>query len=414
MLKIKVGIMQLTQKIRIKPTLSQELVLNALSERCRLCYNFALQERKTAFLNNSKISYVDQQNNLPKIKAKFPEYKWVYSKVLQYILRTLDADYKSFFALHKKGDKQARLPKFKGKQFFTTMVYNQSGFKSGTGFIELSHKHPIGTKLWFKIPGKFMFSKIYQITIFKEKTEYYLSIVYEKPEQKLTDNHQYQSFDLGLLKQTAVNLQGKFIEFLNARPDKYWLKPKEQLQSRIDHCKKYSRKWYKLKKSFNYCSTKSANQLKDSQHKLSRKIINNTKSNTIIVGELNTKEMSQKGKLKGMNRSLQNTGSISRLVGFLAYKSKLVGKTLIEINERDTSKTCCLCGAKKDMPLKERRYVCDCGNNIDRDKNSAVNIMLRYLSKNGLWKAYWQFASNLRHTGLTIVSHSQEALTSKC
>ena len=172
--------MKLTQKIKKTPTLSQELVLNALSERCRLCYNFALSERKEAFKNNSKISYIDQQNDLPKIKAKFPEYKYVYSKVLQHTLRTLDADYKSFFALHKKGDNNARLPKFKGKQFFTTMVYNQSGFKSGKGFIELSHKHPIGTKLWFRIPEQFIFSKIYQITIFKDKDEYFLSIVYEK------------------------------------------------------------------------------------------------------------------------------------------------------------------------------------------------------------------------------------------
>jgi putative transposase len=113
-----------------------------------------------------------------------------------------------------------------------------------------------------------------------------------------------------------------------------------------------------------------------------------------------------------MSKSLQNTASISRLVGFLTYKTKLLGKRTIEINEKDTSKTCCLCGAKKDMPLEQRQYICDCGNNID--KNSAINIMLRYLSKNGLWKSYWQFVSNLRHTGLTIVSHSQEALTSKC
>jgi putative transposase len=406
--------MQLTQKLRVIPTLSQELVLNALSEKCRLCYNFALKERKEAFENNIKISYIDQQNALPKIKEKFPEYKWVYSKVLQYALRNLDSDYKSFFALYKKGDKSAKLPKFKGKQFFTTMVYNQSGFKSGKGWIELSHKHPIGTKLWFRIPEQFIFKKIYQVSIFKSKDDYFLSIVYDKDAPKFVDNNLIQTFDLGLIKQTAINLSGKFVEFANARPDTYWQKPIEELQSRIDHCKKYSRKWYSLKKSFNHCSTKSVNQLKDAQHKLSRKIVDNTHANTIIVGDLNTKEMSQKSKSKGMRRSLQNTGSIGRLVRFLIYKAKLVGKRVIEISERDTSKTCCLCCAKKDMPLKERQYVCDCGNNIDRDKNSAINIMLRYLSQNGLWTAYWQFVSNLRQTGLKIVSHSQEALTSKC
>lgn len=406
--------MQLTQKIKVKVTPAQEIVLNALSEKCRLIYNFALNERKESFGKETKISYVKQQNDLPTLKQKFPEYKWVYSKVLQHTLRILDADYKSFFALNKKGDKDARPPKFKSKKEFITMIYNQSGYKCGKGFIELSHKHPLGTKLWFKIPNNFLFKKTYQVSIFKDKKDYYLSVIYEKEEIKFKDNGIIQAFDLGLMKQTAVNIYGQFVEHTNKRPDRYWQKPKEQLQSRIDHCKKYSRKWYKLKKSFNYCSTKSANQLKDSQHKLSRKIVDNTKAKTIIVGDLNTKKMSQTSNSKARSRSLQNTGSISRLVGFLTYKSKIIGKRIIEINERNTSKTCCVCGVKKDMPLEQRQYICDCGNNIDRDKNSAVNIMLRYLSNNGLWKSYWQFVSNLRQTGLTIVSHSQEALTSKC
>ncbi|MBI4447382.1 transposase, partial [Candidatus Woesearchaeota archaeon] len=150
--------MQLTQQIKIRASPSQEIVIQALSEKCRLVYNFALKERREAFEQDIKgISYFKQQNDLPKLKERFSEYFWVYSKVLQYTLRTLDADYKSFFALKKKGDKNAKLPKFKGKNYFTTMIYNQSGFKVGKGWIELSHKHRIGTKLRFAIPVKFTF-----------------------------------------------------------------------------------------------------------------------------------------------------------------------------------------------------------------------------------------------------------------
>ena len=77
--------MQLTQQIRIKPTTAQEVVLNTLSEKCRLIYNFALKERKEAFKNKLKgINYIKQQNDLPEIKKKFPEYNYVYSKVLQH------------------------------------------------------------------------------------------------------------------------------------------------------------------------------------------------------------------------------------------------------------------------------------------------------------------------------------------
>ena len=406
--------MQLTQQIKIRMSIAQEIVLLALSEKCRLIYNFALKERKDAFEQNIKgINYIKQQNDLSELKNKFPEYHWVYSKVLQHTLRTLDADYKSFFALYKKGDKDARPPKFKGRKFFTTMVYNQSGFKTGEGWIELSHKHPLGTKLRFEIPTKFIFGKIYQINIYKKDNEYFLSIIYDKPEIEFQDNHQYQAFDLGIMKQTAINLQGKFKEFINQRPDKYWQKPTEELQSRRDHCKRLSKKWYVLNNIHNKCKRKSANQQKDFQHKLSRKIVDNTKANTIIVGDLSPKRMCKINKYqKGLHRSLQNTGHIGRIVGFLTYKAKLVGKRIVEINERGTSKRCCCCGKEQDMPLQNRKYVCDCGNQIDRDKNSAINIMLRYLSQNGLWTAYWQFVNNLRQTGLIIISHSQEAISS--
>ena len=405
--------MQLTQQIKIMASPAQEIVLEALSEKCRLIYNFALKERKEAFEQNIKgINYVKQQNDLPQLKNQFPEYTWVYSKVLQYTLKTLDADFKSFFALNKKGDKDARPPKFKGKKFFTTMVYNQSGFKTGKGWIEFSHKHPLKTKLRFEIPKQFAFSKIDQMSIYKKGSAYFLSIIYDRKEPVFQDNQQYQAFDLGVIKQTAINLQGKFKEFTNQRPDKYWQKPTEELQSRCDHCKKFSKRWYLLNNIHNKCKTKSANQQKDFQHKLSRKIIDNTKANTIIVGDLSPKQMCKTGKYKkGLHRSLQNAGHIGRIVGFLTYKAKLVGKRIVEINEMGTSKKCCMCGNKQDMPLQKREYNCDCGNSIDRDRNSAINIMLRYLSQNGLWTSYWQFVSNLRQTGLTLVSPSQEALT---
>ena len=395
--------MQLTQQIRIEPTQEQGSVLSDLSERCRLIYNFGLAERIDAFNKGIKgISYIKQQDDLPELKKKYPEYSWVNSKVLQMTLRTLDANYKSFFTLNKKGDKDAKPPKFRGKDYFTTMLFNQSGYRVQNGYITLSHKHPSGTELRFKIPEKFDLGHVYQVSVYKKSDEYYLSIIHEKkPEKEYTDNGIYQAFDLGVTKHTAVNSKGKFVEFTNQRSDRYWAGSIKQMHSRRDHCRRGSRRWNYYNKILNNLQSKSANQMKDAQHKLTKKIISNTKANTIIVGDLSVKKMA-KTKMKGLNRSLQNTGSISRFIGFLTYKAELVGKRIIEINERNTTKTCCQCGKKKDMALFVRVYECDCGNVIDRDKNSAVNIMSRFLSQNALWQGYRQFADNLRQTGIAI------------
>jgi hypothetical protein len=82
--------------------------------------------------------------------------------------------------------------------------------------------------------------------------------------------------------------------------------------------------------------------------------------------------------------------------------SEFAGKKVIKIDESYTSKTCCSCGNQHDMPLHQREMICDCGNNIDRDRNSAINIMLRYLSQNANWTGYRDFLDNLQ-TGLQLV-----------
>ncbi|MCZ7397727.1 MAG: hypothetical protein O8C59_04385, partial [Candidatus Methanoperedens sp.] len=46
--------------------------------------------------------------------------------------------------------------------------------------------------------------------------------------------------------------------------------------------------------------------------------------------------------------------------------------------------------------LSKRCYVCD------RDRNSTVAIMLRFLSQNAMWTGYQQFVGNLRNTGLLV------------
>jgi putative transposase len=86
--------------------------------------------------------------------------------------------------------------------------------------------------LEFDIPEKFGFysnsnneKKVKQVSIFRFRSkdgDFYLSITYDETlEKKYIDNGLYQAFDLGLSKQTAVNIDGKFFEVKNRRPEKY-------------------------------------------------------------------------------------------------------------------------------------------------------------------------------------------------
>ena len=398
--------MHLSQKIRIYPTQEQLDVLWDLSEKCRLIYNFALSDR----INNWKqqkelpkeerkyITYAQQQDKLPEIKRDYPEYKCVYSKVLQMTLRKLEENYRSFFGLWKNGDRNARPPKYKGKNYFTTLCYNQSGFDIENNTISFSHKHPSKIDLIFDIslyPLKKEPKKIKQVELFTKKGKWFVSITYEIPELEYIDNGKYQAIDLGISNiVSAVNLDGKFIQIKNRRADLYWKKKLEEVQSKRDHCKKYSRQWKRYHQKYCTMKMKCANQLKDFQHHISKQIVEHTKANTIIVGDLNVKQMARKKEAtrsprqnktnKTLNHSMQNTGSVGRFVQFLTYKAEKIGKRVIRIDESYTTQTCAKCGKKGVRELSERDINCDCGHKMDRDLNSSINIMVKFLKSEDL------------------------------
>ena len=77
-----------------------------------------------------------------------------------------------------------------------------------------------------------------------------------------------------------------------------------------------------------------------------------------------------------LGKNLHDNG-FGKFREFLAYKLEDRGKQLIKIDKFfPSSKTCSNCGHYKDnLQLSDRIYHCDnCGCQIDRDKNAAINI----------------------------------------
>lgn len=93
-------------KFRLFPSRSQTKKLQATLDVCRELYNAALQERREAWnLRRKSITYIEQQNVLPEIKAIREDVAGVHSQVLQDVLRRLDKAFKSFFLSGSKGKK---------------------------------------------------------------------------------------------------------------------------------------------------------------------------------------------------------------------------------------------------------------------------------------------------------------------
>ena len=120
-------------------------------------WNIALNERVTSYEAHKKDetvkpvnSYYSQYHLIR--KKDHPEYSHYPAKVMQCVLMTLDGSYKSFFALNKKGDPDARPPG--PTDFHRYLVFHQSGWKVEGDILNLSRIGRFKVKLHREIEGK--------------------------------------------------------------------------------------------------------------------------------------------------------------------------------------------------------------------------------------------------------------------
>ncbi|MEK6973018.1 MAG: helix-turn-helix domain-containing protein, partial [archaeon] len=115
--------MLLTYKFRMYPSKEQEQKLFFVLDKCRLTYNKLLEIlSKQETINQSEI-----QAAIPKLKEQYPELDGIYSKTLQYECYRLFSNLRTLSRLKKNG-KNIGCLRFKGKDWFKTFTYNQSGF----------------------------------------------------------------------------------------------------------------------------------------------------------------------------------------------------------------------------------------------------------------------------------------------
>jgi putative transposase len=121
--------------------------------------------------------------------------------------------------------------------------------------------------------------------------------------------------------------------------------------------------------------------------------------------------------IKSMMMSSYNAKNIAdscwyRLRQLLTYKVERTGSQLVSVNPTNTTKDCSFCKHRQPMEIWKRIYKCEsCGRELDRDYNSAINILKGGLVCLGMEYPFVKKTSNT----LTEqeVSMKQEAITSK-
>lgn len=350
-------------KFRIYPNKEQTEKLDFALDTCRQAYNMMLGElNEQVVIDKAQI-----QAMLPDMKICEPKFKQVYSKTLQYECYRLFSNLSALRVLKQNKKKVGRL-RFKGKGWFKTINYNQSGFilDKENRRLSLSKIGNIKIKLHREVEGN-----IKQITIKSSLNKWYVTIITDAI-IKTKCGDKVIGIDLGI-NNFIVDSENNVIENpLNYK--KHFSKLREAHKN-LSRKKKGSNNRKKAKIRLSKIYEKINNSRDDFLHKTSTELIR--KSKIIVHEDLNIKQMMEQKYFNAKNIADSSWG---KFVQFLTYKAESAGCKIVKINPKNTSKMCSQCGHIQDMPLWKRTYECkSCGLVIDRDYNSAINILNKFL-----------------------------------
>ena len=362
-------------KTELQPNNKQITHFRGSCGMARFVYNWALDywikeyergEKRTGWMKlNTKLT-----------ELKKSEYIWMYEYsdwVRVYAVKQCDDAYQNFFRRVGQGAKPG-FPKFKSKKF-SKMGYTINGnvIRITETAIKLPKIGWIRLKEHGYIPVKP--NKICYATVSESNGKWYVSVTVNEniPEQPIAKN--VIGVDLGI-KSLAVTSDGVYYE--NPRALYVAEKRLKRLNRWLSRKKEGSSNRKKAKiaraKAYEKVARIRGHVLNEITTELAK-----TKS-VIVIEDLN---------VSGMLKNHHLARAISD-VGFfefrrqLEYKCKWYGSELIVIDRwYPSSKTCSNCGAiNKELTLSDRTYKCDCGLEIDRDLNAAINIRAKHVRSN--------------------------------
>jgi len=145
---------------------------------------------------------------------------------------------------------------------------------------------------------------------------------------------------------------------------------KEKLKGKVVD----SKSWIRLNNTIKEQEESIANSRHDWLHKVSKHLMLNY--DVISMEDFNSQSFTEDNGIKFLNKQVMN-GAFGTLKTFFAYKSAMFkDKKFILINPEYTSQICSNCHRVIKKELSQRVHKCECGLCIDRDINSAINILL--------------------------------------
>ncbi|MDE2256027.1 MAG: transposase [Betaproteobacteria bacterium] len=374
---------------KLYPNAAQSARLEAWTRlHCEL-YNAALEERIDAWRKARKsISYYDQQNVLPQIRADRPEFIALGSHALQQTLRRLDLAFQSFFRRVKAGQTPG-FPRFKSAKRFWGFAYpDPAGWKLmphgsrgatlrlGSGDAAMSirarGRHRFGVE-----------AKPNDITVTRRNGAWFVSVTLRVPDEacaRQRTGDQRRGVDFGVTDWATFD-DGRTID--NPR----WLREElprlAALQRQRARKRKGSVRYKRLSQRVARLHDRIGNLRRDFVHKETTRMVQQCA--VLATEQLAPKNMSRsaRGTADAPGRRVRQKAGLNREIlsaGFgmaqqmLAYKAEEAGTRLHLSDTRQIkpSQWCSACWEISPKTLGDRMHICPhCGHVMQRDRNSA-------------------------------------------
>ena len=308
--------------------------------------------------------------------VKYQQYPW-----MREVHRDAHADpfervgraWSSYFKALKRGDKQARKPKFhkRGRKASFYVANDKLSLSDDLWLVRLP---VVG---WVRVHEQLRFlGKIMGAVVSRVADRWFISIQVEveHPERHRTGNG-IAGVDWGVKNALTITREcdgKKTVEFIPApKPLAKVLRKLRRMERSKSRRKKGGKNRAKLVRKIARVHARAAAIRRDFWHKITTRLCRENQA--VGIESLNARGMAANRKL---SRAIADVGCYI-LRQQLAYKSKLYG-TLLAVADQwyPSSKRCNRCGAvKKVLGLWDRVFCCgQCGYVQDRDVNASQNL----------------------------------------
>lgn len=379
--------MRTAYQYRLRPTFDQITLISDWLDLLRRQYNYRLGERFSWYeRNRSDINacplichlpelrdnpdFYSQKRDLVNSKALFPEYGKIHSQVLQNCIERVKKTFDRWLKGDSNGKKSGK-PRFKGVGRYRSFTFPQVKQDCIQGkFIKLPTIGLIKLIQHRPLPDGF---KIKTASIVQKVDGWYVVLSLEDasvpeifPDIPVMENT--IGIDMGL-KSFFTDDSGKEV----AIPQYYRKAEKrlKRLQRSLSRKQKGSNRRKKAIKRVGKAHLKVANTRKDFHYKTAKNLLQRGKN----VGH---EKLNIKGLAKTRMAKSINDAGWGQFLDILKIKAERAGLLTIAVNPNGTSQDCSSCGIKVKKELSDRWHSCpNCGCELDRDHNAAINIKHR-------------------------------------